>query len=88
VLHREDAVKALARRLGRIEAVARLTRESDFDLELQRLALQQLSTEDLKALRDLAKHGRQELERSERDSKAIRALAGAFEDQVSGGGKK
>jgi len=46
------------------------------------LALQSLSTEDLMVLEDAARQGKQECEWTERESAAVKAFAGAFEQEV------
>ena len=49
---------------------------------IQRLALQSLSTEDLTVLADVIEPGRRECEWTESESTAVRALTGAFEQEV------
>lgn len=54
--------------------------------DTKRLALQGLATEDLMVLGDVIEQGKRECQWTERESAAVKALNGAFEQEVQGAG--
>ena len=54
--------------------------------DMERLALRSLSTEDLLVLIDVTKPGKRECEWTERELAAVKAITGAFEQEVQRAG--
>jgi hypothetical protein len=74
------------RRIERLEKSMVLTRGTDPDDAIQRLALQSLSTEDLTVRIDVIEQGKRECQWTERESAAVKALTCALEQEVQRAG--
>jgi hypothetical protein len=74
------------KRIEGLERSMTLMRGPDPYDAIQRLALRSLSMEDLLMLADVIEHGKRECQWTERESAAVKALTGAFEQEVQRAG--
>jgi hypothetical protein len=70
------------KRIERLERSLAPERNSDPHEDMKRLALDSLSKENLLVLIDMCEQGKRECEWTERESAAVKALTGAFEQEV------
>jgi hypothetical protein len=70
------------KRIERLEKSLAPERNADPHEEIKRLALRNVSTEDLNVLIDIGEQGKQQSEWTERESAAIKAYSDAFDQEV------